>query len=173
MSLSPPPLPIPPLGRYKARGVDEAQRRREEEEGERAAGTVTGSRGRGASSGAAGEGDAWGPDNRTADAPLSRFREGGLSSCPQAIIVYPWTAMARTVGIRSRRVKGVISWYHFEATPLLDSETSCNFCDWLPHPHPQSAGTTKSQRRVGTRKRPPPKKNITNDCEITYGIPRN
>ena len=34
MSLSPPPLPIPPLGRYKARGVDEAQRRREEEEGE-------------------------------------------------------------------------------------------------------------------------------------------
>ncbi len=25
-------------------------------------------------------------------------------------------------------------------------------------PHPQSAGTTKLQRRVGTRKRPPPKK---------------
>ena len=28
--------------------------------------------------------------------------------------------MARMVGIRSRRVIGVISWYHFEATPLLD-----------------------------------------------------
>jgi len=28
----------------------------------------------------------------------------------------------------------------------------------LERPHPQSAGTTKSQRRVGTRKRPPPKK---------------
>jgi len=28
----------------------------------------------------------------------------------------------------------------------------------LERPHPQSAGTTKSQRRVGTRKRP--KKNI-------------
>ena len=28
----------------------------------------------------------------------------------------------------------------------------------IEHPHPQSAGTTKSQRRVGTRKRPPPKK---------------
>jgi len=27
----------------------------------------------------------------------------------------------------------------------------------LERPHPQSAGTTKSQRRVGTRKRPPPK----------------
>ena len=88
-----------------------------------AAGTGTGSRGRGASSGTAGDGDAWGPDDRAADAPPSRFREGGLSSRPQAIIAYPWTVMARTVGIRSRRVIGVISWYHFEATPLLDSET--------------------------------------------------
>ncbi len=31
---------------------------------------------------------------------------------------------------------------------------------WLERPHPQSAGTTKSQRRVGTRKRPK-KKNHT------------
>ena len=87
------------------------------------AGTGTGSWGRGASSGAAGNGYAWGPDDRVADAPPSRFREGGLSSRPQVINAYPWTAMARTVGIRSRRVIGVISWYHFEATPLLDSET--------------------------------------------------
>ncbi len=28
----------------------------------------------------------------------------------------------------------------------------------IERPHPQSTGTTKSQRRVGTRKRPPPKK---------------
>jgi len=28
---------------------------------------------------------------------------------------------------------------------------------WLERPHPQSAGTTKLQRRVGTRERPPKK----------------
>ena len=95
-----------------------------------AARTGTGSRGRGARSGAAGDGDAWGPDDRAADAPTSRFGEGGLSSRPQAIIVYPWMVMAQTVGTRSRREIGVIRWYHFEATPLLDSVTSCNFCDW-------------------------------------------
>ena len=95
-----------------------------------AAGTGMGSRGRGVSLGAAGNGDAWGPDNRTADAPPSRFGDGGLSSRPQAIIAYPWAAMAQTVGTRSRRVIGVNRWYHFEATPLLDSVTSCNFCDW-------------------------------------------
>jgi len=95
-----------------------------------AAGTGTGSRGRGVSSGAAGDGNAWGLDDRVADAPPSRFREGGLFSHPQAIIVYPWTAMAQTVGARSRRVIEVISKYHFEATPLLDCVTSCNFCDW-------------------------------------------
>jgi len=69
-----------------------------------AAGTGTGSRGRGASSGAAGDGDAWGPDDRAADAPASRFGEGGLSSRPQVIIAYLWMAMAQTVGTRSRRV---------------------------------------------------------------------
>jgi len=29
--------------------------------------------------------------------------------------------------------------------------------DLLERPHPQSAGITKSQRRIGTRKRPPQK----------------
>jgi hypothetical protein len=42
----------------------------------------------------------------------------------------------------------------------------------LERPHPPSAGTTKSQRRVGTRKRQK-KKTRTSDREITYGIPRN
>ena len=63
-----------------------------------AAGTGIESRGRGASSGAAGDGNAWGPDDHAADAPPSHFGEGGLSSRPQAIIAYPWTAMAQTVG---------------------------------------------------------------------------
>ena len=110
-------------------GLDEAQRRREEEEGE-----SVGGRDRdgvpGASSGAAGDGEAWGPDDRASDAPPSRFGEGGLSSRPQTIIAYPWTAMAR-VGIRNRRVKELlVGIIYFEATPLLDSVTSCNFSDW-------------------------------------------
>jgi hypothetical protein len=42
----------------------------------------------------------------------------------------------------------------------------------LERPHPQSAGTTKSQRRVGTRKRPQ-KKTITSDREITCVLERN
>jgi hypothetical protein len=84
----------------------------------------------GASLGAAGDGKAWGPDDRAADAPPSRFGEGGLSSRPQTIIAYPWTAMAR-VGIRNRRVKELlVGIIYFEATPLLDSVTSCNFSDW-------------------------------------------
>ena len=94
--------------------MDEAQHSREEEEGESVGGQDrdgipgTGFRRRGASSVAAGDGDAWGPDDRAADAPPSRFGEGGLSSRPQAIIAYPWTAMAHMVGTRSRRVIGVI-----------------------------------------------------------------
>ena len=56
--------------------------------------------GGGASSGVAGNGNAWGPDDRAADAPPSRFGEGGLSSHPQVIIAYPWTAMAQTVGTK-------------------------------------------------------------------------
>jgi hypothetical protein len=46
------------------------------------AGTGTGARGRGARSGVAGDGDAWGPDDRTADAPPSRFGEGGDHCVP-------------------------------------------------------------------------------------------
>jgi hypothetical protein len=65
-----------------------------------AAGTGIESRGRGASSGVAGDGNAWGPDDHAADAPPSHFGEGGLSSRPQAIIAYPWTAMAQTVGTK-------------------------------------------------------------------------
>ena len=51
--------------------MDEAQRGREEKEG----GGI-GSRGRGGVLGV-GDDDGWGPNDRTADAPLSRFREGG------------------------------------------------------------------------------------------------
>ena len=39
--------------------------------------------------------------------------------------------------------------------------------------HPQSAGTVKSQHRVGTRKRPLPKKTITNEHETTCVLERN
>ena len=42
-----------------------------------AAGPGMGSRGQGASLGAAGDGDGQGLDDRVADAPPSRFREGG------------------------------------------------------------------------------------------------
>jgi len=52
-------------------GVDEAQRGREEKEG----GSI-GSRGRGGVLGA-GDDDGWGLNDRTADAPPSRFQEGG------------------------------------------------------------------------------------------------
>ncbi len=74
-----------------------------------AAGPGKGSRGQGASSGAAGDGDGRGLDDRVADAPPSRFVEGGLSSRPLSIVAYPETAMAPTVAIRSRRVIAVIS----------------------------------------------------------------
>ncbi len=47
----------------------------------------------------------------------------------------------------------------------------CQFC-LLQHPHPQSAGTIKSQHWVGTRKRPP-QKTITSDREITCVLERN
>ncbi len=55
------------------------------------AGPGTGSRGRGASSGAVGYGDGRGLelDDRVADAPQSRFEEGGLSSRPLSIVAYP------------------------------------------------------------------------------------
>ena len=51
--------------------MDEAQRGREEKEG----GGI-GSRGRGGVLGV-GDDNGWGPNDRTADAPPSRFQEGG------------------------------------------------------------------------------------------------
>ena len=39
-------------------------------------------------------------------------------------------------------------------TDLLYNDRENSFPNLLERPHPQSAGTTKSQRRVGTRKRP-------------------
>ena len=117
-------------------GVDEAQRMQEEEEGESVGGRDRNGvprAGGGGRARSAGDGDAWwGPDDRAADAPPSRFGEGGSLLLPpvRRSLRTLWTAMARMVGIRSRRVIGVVSWYHLEATPLLDSETSCNFCDW-------------------------------------------
>ena len=54
-----------------------------------ASGPETGSQGRGASSGAAGDGDGRGLDSCGADAPTSRFGEGGLSPRPLSIVTYP------------------------------------------------------------------------------------
>jgi hypothetical protein len=85
-------------GRYKAGWTRLSAGGRKRRAKASAAGTGTGSQGQGANPGAAGDGDAWGPDDRAADAPPLRFGEGGLSSRPQAIIAYPWTAMAQTVG---------------------------------------------------------------------------
>ena len=87
-------------GRYKAGWTRLSAGGRKRRAKASAAGTGTGSQGRGANPGAAGDGDAWGPDDRAADAPPLCFGEGGLSSRPQAIIAYPWTAMAQTVGTK-------------------------------------------------------------------------
>jgi hypothetical protein len=69
-------------------GVDEAQRMREEEDGECVGGRDRKGvprAGGGGRARLAGKGDAWwGPDDRAADAPPSRFGEGGLSSRPQS-----------------------------------------------------------------------------------------
>ena len=96
-------------GRYKAGWMRLSAGGRKRWAAALVAGTRTGSQGRGASLGVAGDGDGRGPDNRAADAPPSRFGWGGLSSRPPSIVTDPWTAMARTVGIRSGRVIGVIS----------------------------------------------------------------
>ena len=83
--------------------MDEAQRRREEEEGNSiVVETRMGSQGRGASLGMAGGSDSWGPDDRAVDAPPpSCFGRGGFSSRLTSIIADPWTAMTWTVRIRS------------------------------------------------------------------------
>ena len=94
-------------------GVDEAQCGREEEEGSSGGGWA-----RDGVPGAGGELRRGGRrrwpgtgrlDDHAADAPPSCFGEGGLSSRHLSIVVTRrWSAMARTVGIRSRRI-GVIS----------------------------------------------------------------
>jgi hypothetical protein len=68
-------------GRKVHGGLDEAQRGQEEEEGKSIGGRAWDGVPR-ASSGAAGDGDGRGPDNRTADAPPSRFVEGVSSPAP-------------------------------------------------------------------------------------------
>ena len=70
--------------------MDETQRGREERRAVAvASGPETGSQGRGASSGVAGDSDGRGLDGCAADAPPSRFGEGGLSSRPLLIVAYP------------------------------------------------------------------------------------
>jgi len=76
-------------GRYKAGWTRLSAGGRKRRVAAVAAGPGTGSRGREASSGAAGDGDGRGLDNRVADAPPSRFGEGGLSSRPLSIVAYP------------------------------------------------------------------------------------
>ena len=73
-------------GRYKAGWTRLSTGGRKRRAKALAAGTGMGSQGWGGSSGLAGDGNTWGPDAREADAPPSRFGEGGLSSRPQAII---------------------------------------------------------------------------------------
>jgi hypothetical protein len=70
--------------------VDEAQRGREEEEGGSGGGWARdGVPGAGGELGRGGRRDGQGLDDRVADAPPSRFREGGLSSRPLSIVAYP------------------------------------------------------------------------------------
>jgi len=83
-------------------------------------------RGPGGELGPVGDGDCRGPDDCAADAPPSRFGEGGLSSRPPSIVAYPWTVMARTVGIRRRRglVKGYKSYQDFPQPQYSKSSES-------------------------------------------------
>jgi len=73
--------------------VDEAQRGREEKEG----GGI-GSRGRGGVLGV-GDDNGWGPNDRAADAPPSRFREGGPLPPPERI--QRRVSLLRYLGLRS------------------------------------------------------------------------
>ena len=58
----------------------------------------------------------------------------------------------------------VVLLYEFNMGPETGQNLTTDFPLYASNfhiferPHPPSAGTTKSQRRVGTRKRPPPKK---------------
>ena len=94
-------------GRYKVGWTRLSTGERKRRAAESAAGTGKGSLGRGASSGAAGDGDCWGPDNAAGQMPPHHVLKRGVSPpAPLLIVVYSWTAMARMVGIRSRRVIG-------------------------------------------------------------------
>jgi hypothetical protein len=75
------------------------------------AGIHTGSLGWGASLGVVGDGDGdgRGPDDRAADAPPVAFRRGG-SLLPPSVNRHGPVDGNGTVGIRSGRVTGVISW---------------------------------------------------------------
>ena len=77
-----------------------------------------------------------------------------------------------TMGRSIRSTEGKATRWNICVILRRGSERECEVCSF-ERPHPPSAGTTKSQRRVGTHKRPPPKKTRTSDREITYGIPRN
>ena len=92
-------------------GVDEAQRGREEEGGGSVGGwDPYGVPGVGGELGRGGRRQRPGTGRPRGRCPTCRVSEGGgLSSLPPLIVLDQLTAMARTVGIRSRRVIGVIS----------------------------------------------------------------
>ena len=98
-------------GREVHGGVDKDQCRREEEEGNSIGGRdLDGVSGVGGELGRGGQWQRSGTGRPHGRCPLpSRFGWGGLSSCPPLIVADPWTAMAQTVRIKSRRVIGVIS----------------------------------------------------------------
>jgi hypothetical protein len=114
-------------------GLGEAQRRREEEEDESVRG-----RNRDGVSGAGGEIGRGGRRRRLGmgtgrprgRCPSVTFRRGGSLLLPPGDHCVPVDGDGSNGGDCSRRLIGVISWYHFEPTPLLDNVTSCNFCDW-------------------------------------------
>ena len=88
-------------GREVQGRVDKAQRGREEKEG----GGI-GSRGRGGVLGVGGD-DGWGPNNRAADAPPSRFREGGPLLPPSTLTTTTTTQQSNS----SREREGGGRWY--------------------------------------------------------------
>ena len=95
-------------GRYKAGWMRLSGGGRKRWVAASVAGTRAGSQGLGASSGVAGDGDCRRPEDRTVDAPPVMFSRKGFSSCPPLIGADP-AETAQTVGLRSRRVIGVIS----------------------------------------------------------------
>jgi len=110
-------------------GIDKAQRRREEAEGESIGGRDRdGVPEAGGELGRGGRRRGLGTGRLRGGCPSVAFPRGGSLLPPPGDHCVPVDGDGSNGGYRSRRVIGVISWYHFEATPLLDSETSCNFC---------------------------------------------